>query len=308
LKILFVCSGNKKTEIVPIIKAQGDSLKKNGVEIIYFTIKGKGIKGYLKNIAELKKYLSTEKVDIIHAHYSLSAIVASLANLSYGIPQVTSLMGSDVNSSALARLLIKIFHLFFWDITIVKSEFMKNKINLKNVEIIPNGVNLQSFYPQDKREAKEKIGFDLHKKYIVWISNPARYSKHWELADQAFQEANLDNVVLQIVNNISHKDIPNYLNAADLLLLSSRWEGSPNVVKEAMACNLPIVSTDVGDVKQIIQDTENCYIVPQDHKKMAVAIKKSLEKDKKTSGREKIKFLDDNLVAKKIIALYKNLI
>jgi hypothetical protein len=93
MKVLFVSSGNSEFGISPIIKNQGESLKQNGIDLDYFTIKGKGIKGYLKNIPILKKYLKYHNYDIIHAHYSLLAIVATLSGAK---PLVVSLMGSDI--------------------------------------------------------------------------------------------------------------------------------------------------------------------------------------------------------------------
>jgi hypothetical protein len=93
MKVLFVSSGNSEFGISPIVKNQGESLKQNGIDLDYFTIKGKGIKGYLKNIPILKKYLKYHNYDIIHAHYSLLAIVATLSGAK---PLVVSLMGSDI--------------------------------------------------------------------------------------------------------------------------------------------------------------------------------------------------------------------
>ncbi len=93
MKVLFVSSGNSEIGISPIIKNQGESLKQNGIDLYYFTIKGKGINGYLKNIPILKKYLKYHNYDIIHAHYSLLAIVATLSGAK---PLVVSLMGSDI--------------------------------------------------------------------------------------------------------------------------------------------------------------------------------------------------------------------
>ena len=93
MRVLFVSSGNSVKGISPIIKNQGDSLVDMGVDLTYFTIKGKGFKGYSNSVFKLKKVLNKNEYDIIHAHYSLSAIVASFAGAK---PLVVSLMGSDV--------------------------------------------------------------------------------------------------------------------------------------------------------------------------------------------------------------------
>jgi len=305
MKVLFVCSGNSEFGISPIVKAQGESLKKNRVEIECFLIKGKGIYGYLKNILPLRKYLKNNDFDVIHAHYSLSAYVASLAGAK---PIVVSLMGSDVNSGIIAKLIIKIFNFIFWEKCIVKAESMKKKIGIKNSHVIPNGVDFEKFKEIDKEIAKEKINFNLQKKHIIFVANPDRYEKNFKLAKEAFNLLDDKSVELNVVCDVTHEMIPYYYYAADVLLLTSLWEGSPNVIKEAMACNCPIVSTDVGDVKEVIENTEGCYITSFESEDVAEKLKLALKFGKRTNGRENIKHLDSNIIAKKIIKIYEEVL
>jgi glycosyltransferase involved in cell wall biosynthesis len=110
------------------------------------------------------------------------------------------------------------------------------------------------------------------------------------------------------VYEINHDLIPYYLNAADVLILTSLWEGSPNVIKEAMACNLPIVSTNVGDVKEVICNTEGCYITTFDAEDVAKKLEKAVQFGQRTNGRIKIAHLDDQVIARKIIGLYKEVL
>jgi len=306
MKVLFVSSGNSEFGISPIIKNQGESLKQNGIDLDYFTIKGKGIKGYLKNIAILKKYLKTHHYDIIHAHYSFSAMVASLAGAA---PLIVSFMGSDVQANIFWKLMIRLFSNVSWCKTIVKSSRMKNDIGISNVVVIPNGVDLGRFKVIEKDVAKRKIGYN-NKRHIIFVSDPDRYEKNYQLAKSSFDLLKHDNIELDTIYNIINDLMPYYYCGADLLLLTSLWEGSPNVIKEAMACNLPIVSTDVGDVKEIIGDTEGCFICSYDPKDVAEKIKMALEFGKRTNGRERIKKLDldSDSIAKKIIIVYEEVV
>lgn len=306
LKVLFVCSGNSPNGISPIVKNQGESIRRNGIELDYFPIKGKGFKGYLKNIPKLKKFLRANKYDIIHAHYSLSGIVATLAGAKF---LVVSLMGSDVQAKFLWRLIIKLLNKIFWKVTIVKSGRMERQIRISNAFIIPNGIDFEKFKLIPKNIAREKIGFNK-KKHIIFVANPDRYEKNFQLAEMAYDLLDIDNVELNSVYDVNHDLIPYYYYAADTLVLTSLWEGSPNVIKEAMACNCPIVSTDIGDVREVIGNTEGCYIISYDPEDVAEKIEKALGFGKRTNGRERIKKLglDSDTVAKRIIKIYEDVL
>jgi len=136
MKVLFISSGNFKGGISPIVRNQGQSLINQGINVEYFTIKGRGFLAYFRHIFILRKYLRTNKFDIIHAHYSFASYVASFASAR---PLVVSLMGSDVKSNRYISLMILFFHKYFWDSTIVKSEDMYQSLNLNKTEVILTG-------------------------------------------------------------------------------------------------------------------------------------------------------------------------
>lgn len=305
MKILFVCSGNSKAGISPIVLSHGESLKRAGIDLDYFTIVGKGTKGYLKNILRLRRFLRKKNYNLIHAHYSLSSIVASL---SCKLPMVVSLMGSDTHMSFFWKSIIKAFYRFRWKATIVKSARMKKSISLNNAIVIPNGVDFELFKPIEKDIVKMKVEFNGKKRHIIFVANPERHEKNYPLAKKAVGLIDNDGSELNVVSNVDQNIIPYYMNAADILLLTSLWEGSPNVIKEAMACNCPIVSTDVGDVREVISNTEGCYICSYNPVDVANKIKKALDFGKRTDGREKIKHLDEKIIAQKIIGVYNRVL
>lgn len=304
MKILFVSSGNKKFEDSPIVRKQGESIKKAGADIEFYLIIDKGLAGYIKNIFRLRRFLKTNYYNLIHAHYSLSGMVASLASR---LPVVVSLMGSDVQSRGIMAIVMSYFCRRKWKAVIVKSESMKKQEYLKESFVIPNGVDFNVFQFIDRRIAREKVGFDS-KKHIIFVGNPGRKEKNFQLAEQAFALLNNPDVELNVVSGVNYELLPYYYSAADVLLLTSLWEGSPNVVKEAMACNLPIVSTNVGDVKKIIGETRGCFVTSFGLKDVANKLKIALEFGIRTNGREKIKHLDNKIIAKKIISIYEKVI
>ena len=195
MKVLFVSSGNSKVGISPIITNQGKSLENEGLDLTYFKIKGKGIKGYLKNIKPLRVLLKGSDFDIVHAHYSMSAFVASLSGAR---PLIVSLMGSDVKSDKLFKVFIHLFNKLFWNKTIVKSEDMKLSLGIKETEVISNGVDLDMFKPLNQLECKKKLGWDFEKKQILFAANPNRHEKNYPLAKKAFSTLDEINYELKI--------------------------------------------------------------------------------------------------------------
>lgn len=309
MKVLFISSGNKLNTISPIIKNQGNSLIKKCIEIEYFIIIGKGFFGYFKNIFKLRNHLKKNQYDLIHAHYSLSGICASFA-VSFKTPLIVSLMGSDIQLSGILNLIVRYLAKKKWQRIIVKSKSMQDKIKIENSIIIPNGVDQKIFKPMDKIKAKKKLGWDLNKKHILFLADPQRKEKNYPLAEKSISQINNNNHILKPVFNIPFKKVNLYFNASDIILLTSLWEGSPNVIKEAMACNCPIVSTDVGDVKWVIEDTKGCYITSFNPEDVANKIKTGLKFNKRTEGRNRIieLGLNSESVAKKIKGIYEDLI
>lgn len=305
MRVLFVSSG-RLGEPSPLVKNQGQSLVKVGVDVEYSTIEGKGVAGYLRAIPKLRERVKTGKYDVVHAHYSFSAFTASLAGL---FPLVVSLMGSDVYMSVLWRGFAKLFYWFRWNATIVKTERMKELLSIPNAHVIPNGVDLERFRPIDKETARKEIKYDRNKKLIIFISSPSRPEKNFALAQEAINRLKDSDVELMAVYNVKSEIIPYHINAADALILTSKWEGGVNVIKEAMACNCPIVTTDVGDVKWVIGQTEGCFVCNHNASDLADKIKLALAFGRKTNGRDRILELglDSDTVAQKLIHIYKSI-
>jgi teichuronic acid biosynthesis glycosyltransferase TuaC len=304
MKVLFVGSGNSVAGISPILKNQGISLTKQGIDIDYYMIRGKGISGYLKNIFTLRIWLKHHKYELIHAHYSYSAFVASVAGAK---PMIVSLMGSDARPIGIFKILIQFFRkIFSWKGLIVKSDTMRLNLNIKNVEIIPNGVDMSCFKPLDKNLCQSELQWDKAKRHILFAANPVRTEKHYSLAYNAVKMINDPTLELHSLENIPHDQIPCWLNASDIILLTSVYEGSPNIIKEAMACNRPIVCTNVGDVKELFGSVAGCFLTESIDSEVVQSIKAALSFKNNTHGRDRIiqLKLDSVSVASRIIEFY----
>lgn len=305
MKIFFIRSGNNGQD--PISTLQGKSLEKLGAEVYYFDIVGKGIRGYLQNLFRFRKLVRSAKVDLIHAHYSFSGFLAVLSCT--GIPVITSLMGSDVKSDRKYRVLIYLFNYLFWKKTIVKSVDMQQELGLKNVEVIPNGVDLDVFFEMSKQDARKKLNLSADERVVLFAADPNRPEKNFALAQEAIVLAGI-NIKTLFLKGLQPDEVRDYYNASDVVLLTSHWEGSPNVVKEAMACNRPIITTNVGDVSWVIGNTEGCFVLSHNAFEIASQIRYCVENKVNTKGRYRIQLLelDSYSVSNKLLKVYHSVL
>ncbi len=301
MKILFFCSGNNG--ISPIIQAQAVSLQQKDINVEIVPLIGKGFWGYVKFIRNLRKHIIEINPDLIHAHYSFCGIIASLSTRK---PVLCSLMGSDIITAGYFRFIIRLFSILFWKATIVKSEDMKSRIGIRHCQVIPNGVDTSIFQPGKREQCRVELGWNHDGKIALFVGDPDRKEKNYALAQRAVELLGSDKYELKIANNISHDYINAYINAADVLVLPSLWEGSPNIVKEAMACNIPVVSTDVGDVKWLFGDFKGYYVSASNPLEFSEKVKQAADFGI-TKGRDRIieLGLDSNSVAQKLISIYK---
>lgn len=303
MKILFVCSGNRHSPNY-IIANQAESIRREGHDIEYYLIKGRGITGYLKNILPLRSFIKNNNFDVVHSHYLFSCIIASISGAR---PLVASFMGSDTENKKNIVLIRLLMFLLRWDCVIVKTENMKTRLRNKNIKIIPNGVNLDLFKPLDPLMCMEKIGWDPAKVHILFPSDPRRPEKNFNLAEKSIHHLGNSNVELHTLFSIQNNKVPFYLNASRVVLLTSKWEGSPNIIKEAMACNSRIVSTNVGDVKWLMNNTKGCYLSEAEPREIAAKIKIAIDFDEDANGRDRLITLglDSKTVATRLLHIYQ---
>jgi glycosyltransferase involved in cell wall biosynthesis len=323
MKVLFVSSGNRRQGLNPIIRLQAESLKNIGIDIDHYLIFGNGFWGYLQNVFKLRKYLTKHQVDLIHAHFGFTCVVAQLAK--GDLPLVVTLMGTDMlgtkNSDGIISLKNKIVlwinHFFgnhVYDKAIVMNQIMKDILSKrrKPTYILSNGVDTSLFYEVPKNEAIQFLNWDPAIHHFVFISNPARPEKNFPLAQEAVNIIKEKGYAVQLhaVFQEKSENLKHYYSAATSLVLTSFHEGSPNVVKEALCCNCPIVSTHVGDVSITTEGIEGCYIAPYEASGFARELEKTIDFSKtkgRTYGRRRIHELgfDSGMVALKIKSIYK---
>lgn len=303
MKILVVASYNKN-RFAPFIVEQADALKHVGCEVDYFGVVGKGIKGYFNAFGALRNKIKSFRPDIIHAHYGLSGL---LANLQRSVPVVTTYHGSDINLPKVLRLSKIAMRLSAWNIFVSQRnvDIAKPK---KNYVLLPCGVNLPNYVEKDICAVKQKLNWNPNKKYILFAGAFDNRVKNAKLAQDSVSL--LEDAELIELKGYTREQVTALFYASDAFLMTSFTEGSPQVIKEAMACGCPIVSVDVGDVAERIKGLEGCYIAERSPHDIAERLNKALSFNSRTKGRERIieLGLTNDLVAKKLVEIYTQIL
>lgn len=305
MRILVVASFNKG-RFAPFIVEQSEALKNADCEVSFFGLQGKGVLGYLKNLSALKMKIKEEKPDVIHAHYGLSGL---LANLQRRVPVVTTYHGSDINDKKVLPFSRQAMRLSAWNIFVSRKtmEIVKPK---RKYSLLPCGIDLTDLQLTERQQAKQQMHLDADKKYILFAGAFDNAVKNATLAKESVAFLDNQKVELLELKGYSREQVTLLMCAADAFLMTSLNEGSPQVIKEALACGCPIVSVDVGDVKERIEGVEGCYVAStRESKDLAALLQKALAFEGKTSGRDKVvnDGLNNREVAKKLMKIYESI-
>jgi glycosyltransferase involved in cell wall biosynthesis len=238
-----------------------------------------------------------------------------LANLQQCVKVITTFHGSDINNK-------QVFKYSKWahklsNASIFVERSMMNKVSRKDLSfVIPCGVDISTFHPSAKEGSDYNSIIKKDCFNILFASSFSNPVKNYSLAKNAcnsLEEKFNKKINLIELKGFDRQQVNSLMNSADCILLTSFSEGSPQFIKEAMACNCPIVSTNVGDVKWLIGNTEGCFLTSFDPNDVAGKIKLCIEFNLTTGhtkGREHIieLGLDSENIAKKIIEVYKNVL
>jgi glycosyltransferase involved in cell wall biosynthesis len=300
------------------VARQIESIRSLGIEVDVLEIDGPRAIKYLHAVGHLRERALS--ADLIHAHYGYCGWVSRLQKQK---PLVVSFMGSDLlgvaNSAGRikgsSRVVVGIDRQLarFADAVIVKSRQMARVLDPIAAHIIPNGVDLDLFKPIDRAEAQSRLGWDDRKLRVVFPGNPALPNKGFPLAQAAVGVASaaLDAPVEIVpLSGIAPQQVPLYLSACEAMLLTSYTEGSPNAVKEAMACDLPVAAVSVGDVAELFSEVASCVVCARDAQVLGSELARLMRSSDESDGREMIKAqgLDLATVAQRVATVYEEVL
>lgn len=288
------------------VQQQVESLKREGIDIHVLHVDVKKTRFlYPWSIVPFIKEIYKNSYDLIHAHYVFAGIIA---RSEFRVPVIVTHHGDEAFygwQSGLCKIVSQMV-----DYSIVVSDQIKRSINVKHAEVIPCGVDYNLFFPTDKDEARSILGLPKDQKLILFAGDKSKPLKRFDLAQAAVERLKNNHLDAELVTayKLPYGLIPLYMNACDVLLLPSEREGSPQVVKEAMACNLPVVSTDVGDVKQVFEGVDGCYICERNTEDIAAKLYTVLKRGERTNGRKLTSRYEIGSIAKRIISVYEKLL
>ena len=287
------------------VEDQVRSLRELGVEVDVLFMNGRRNRlNYLLGYPRLWRKLMRERYDVIHAHYVFSGLVARAA---WRTPVILTHHGPEVFMTW-----EKYFCRFtkrWFDKMIVVSQEMKERLGVPEAYVIPCGVDMERFKPGDQAAARRELGLPADKKLVLWAGEFFRPEKRFEVVQEAMKLVELRDPTVELVllSGRPHTTVPRYMTACDAFLLTSDGEGSPMVIKEAMSCNMPVVSTAVGDVEDVIGGVEGCFICSQDPGDVAEKVLRALTFDKGNEARrERIRSMELSAIARRIIGVYED--
>ncbi len=282
------------------------------VEVLHFRGRRNPLR-YYEAFARLRYLLKKNVFDLIHAHFGQAGFICTLQTR---IPVVVTFHGSDLfglgimtGSGRLLSGLLRSMSLIAArraDEVITVSERLSRELPRPS-HIIPMGIDLSTFTPKPRDEARRILGWSLDERPVLFVGDPTNPIKRYWLASEAVAlvAQRLSNVNLHVCHNQPQECVPDYMNASDVLLVTSLHESGPLIVREALACNLPIVAVDVGDVRERIGDIEGCWVCPNDQPEMIAArLVEVLQRRQRINGREAVQELDERTMAQKVLHVY----
>lgn len=316
MKVLHI-TANYPTKEHPVfgifVKEQVESLRNEGVECEVFFSNGKengGMKAHKTSIQKVRKLLQENHYDVIHCHHAISGLILLLAGGTFRNKCVLSYQNDPSREFGEMKLFWLLYAAFNKVIIKNTTELLKKK----KVVYLPNGTNAEFFKPMDKNECKEKLGWDKNLHYILYMDSNkgTRTQKRHDRYEETLHivQKTIPTVVSIELSNTPREEIPTYMNACDLHLMTSDFEGSPNSVKECLCCNTPVVCTPVGNVPDMMGDIPGCYVTQGfSSEELANCVKKVLTSNESFNGRELFlaKGYGIATVAKKLKALYESL-
>jgi glycosyltransferase involved in cell wall biosynthesis len=293
-------------------------LRSAGVDVEVFAFRGsKKLLSYLRAWRRLQGQLQQRRYDLVHAQFGQSALLPWPKRLPLVVTfrgcELLGDKGPDGRTTWAGKLLQRLCQMAaaHADAVITVSEHMVACLPSSiRPHVIPSGLDFDILPCLPHEEARRLLQLPATDRLVLFVGNPEEARKRYELARRAVAILNETLPAKLIVAWLTpHKNIPVFMSACDVLVFTSFQEGSPNVVKEALACNLPVVSVAVGDVPQRLRGISGCEVCGDDRPEtIAAALEGVLRRGQRIRGREAVQDLDERLLTAKLIEIYRSVL
>ena len=258
-------------------------------------VRRRGVLDYLRFVPTVLREARHEH-DLLHANYGLLAPHAAVQPT---LPTVLTLWGGEFVGNRFAGVIRRFANRA--DEVVVPSEAMGERV-ARDYHVVPFPVDTDLFRPIPRAEARRRLEWEGSERVVLFPYATARYEKNYPLAERLVEALETD-ATLVAVSNRPHEELPLYMNASDALLITSRWESGPMVAKEAVACGLPVVSTDVGFVASVLDGISNSYVANTERELLA-RLETVLRRGERADGRHRIEDYGEREMAERLLAVY----
>ena len=301
------------------VASEVESLRARGVDIAVHVIPGeRSAAAYFAHVPLIRRSARRLGADLVHAHYGLAGWSAAWST----IPLIVSFCGDDLlgtpgaldNVTVRSRVAIRMsqFAATRAAAIICKSAnlaaALERPADRERAHVIPNGVDLTLFHPGDRADSRRRLGLAPDVPLVLFPHDRRQFrQKGFALAHAAMRrlEQSIPDAQLLAPERVPHAQMPDYYRAADCLLLTSRSEGSPNVVKEALACALPVVSVAAGDVQRWVDAVAGCRLVAAEPDAVMRGLREVLARRERVDASQILAQLDRQVIAQQIVEVYE---
>jgi len=289
----------------PFFRQQVEVLKSRGISSTTVSVPrpvegSRSPRDYANFYRSVLRHVATGRFDLVHANYGL---VAPFALAQPVRPVVLTLWGSDVMSDAdwLTRLSAAAARRS--DAVVAPSVAIADRLDCDH-EVVPFGVDTERFRPMDRTEARRELGWDPDARIVLFPYDPERAVKNYPLAERVVDGLPVD-AELKVMSGVPYEAVPAYMNASDAVLVTSRRESGPMVVKEAAACAVPVVSTDVGFARAVLDGVAHSHVCSSEHDLVA-GLTEAVSTDERADGRDRIDALGLDAMGERLHAVYED--
>ena len=276
-----------------------------GVEVEVLAFDGRIRKrAYAEAALTFQRTIRRRRFDLVHAHYGLTG---ALAVAQRKVPVVVTFHGSDTGNPRVAwqaRISRGVAHL---TTPVFVSRDGARRLGCATAAVVPAGVDVDLFRPLPTARARSALGWKEQGHYILLPGARSNPRKDAGLFDAVVRELRpfVSDLTPVSLEGFSREEVAQVMNAVDVTVMTSEFEGSPVAVKESLACMTPVVSVAVGDLPDLLHGLSGCAVVQRDSAALAAAVRRALVAGKDPALRRRAERVSRQRVARRTVALYE---